>query len=164
MLKEFELAQAKAQSLEDNIWKTAAAFGLGSMGTLVVLASQSLEGPPHWFIVLVVGFFVFAVNQIWWGMACRWWEIQHVVLLRMRHIEGVLDMKRETYIHDFDKITKADDGGKDESIEKELRDLSRTGSKGVQGSLNRLRYVVLLTWVAYVLWACIADCWVCIMP
>ncbi len=56
LLKEYELCQNAAQSLETPIWQTSAAIGIGSMGTLVMVVTA--ERPLPLIPTIIIGVFV----------------------------------------------------------------------------------------------------------
>ena len=100
ILKEYELCQNTATRLEDTIWKTSAAIGLGSLGSFVLVISQ--KEAPDWQSILIVGLLVFVTSLIWLFMAKRWWNIQHATFLRMKHLEEELHYYQTSYIYHKD--------------------------------------------------------------
>jgi hypothetical protein len=101
LLKEYELCQDAAQSLESTIWQTSTVIGIGSIGTLVLVASQPIE----WPLTVSVGLPIIFANWIWWGMARRWWSIQHAKYCRMFDIEQHLRvLYQTTYVRYLDDL------------------------------------------------------------
>ncbi len=100
LLREYELCQEAAQSIESTIWRASAAVGIGSVGTLVLVVNQGF----NWFTVAIVGGFVIGLNLIWWKMAGRWWSIQHTKFYRMRHIEESIGLYQTRYLHYLDAV------------------------------------------------------------
>lgn len=85
--KQYELCRDSAQGLETLIWQTSAGLGVGSLGTLILVANHPENEQLPWYVVVTLGALVLFMTILWWYMARRWWSIQHAFLIRMRHIE-----------------------------------------------------------------------------
>ena len=98
-LKEYELCQQSVERLDSNIWKTSGFMGIGVIGTLVLLFSkiQILDN-------ILLGWLIIALVVIWWSMSKRWWDIQHIIFLRMSHIEEILGFRQIKYIRYKDRV------------------------------------------------------------
>ena len=146
LLKEYELCQNSAQSLESTIWQTSTAVGIGSVGTLVLVANIR----PDWQVVAIIGGLVTATAFIWWYMAKRWWSIEHAKFLRMRHIEEDLKMMYQVrYIQYLDNPRQLVTSGLSMERQHELKHFDNYQRTGVQGVLRFLPYLVLTTWVLF---------------
>lgn len=100
LLKEYELCQDAAQSLESTIWQTGAAIGLGSIGTIVLAANVGID----WFVGLIVGSAIIASTVVWWYMARRWWSIQQTKYCRMLDIEHAIGLYQTRYLKYLDEL------------------------------------------------------------
>ncbi len=111
LVEEYKLYQDSVQKLESTIWTTSGVIGIGSLGTIIAVLSQFSPGmllsnaentetvtPTFLFIVVLIGVVVTTIVWLWWGMAQRWWTIQHITLRRMRHIEKELGLNQKRYI------------------------------------------------------------------
>ena len=85
LLEEYKLCQQKAQGFEGPIWLTSSIIGLGSIGALLVIATQHSQIDPN--VVLGAGLFVNLVAWFWYKMAGRFWSIQHTAQMRLHHVE-----------------------------------------------------------------------------
>ena len=165
LLEEYKIAYEKEMNLERNIWESAGVVGIGSLASIVT----SLRG----FDVLSVsllGAFSVSLVWIWWFMAKRWWDIQHVILLRKQHIENATNMKLETYINFCDREHK-DREYKESNIEglttrnldelKKIEDKGngKFGKRGVQKSLRWFPRVVTAIWLALATKGIITECY-----
>lgn len=101
LLEEYKLCQNTVTRLEETVWKTSTAMGLGSFGSLVALIS--LKERPNQSSIFILGLLVFFTSLIWWFMAKRWWNIQHATFLRMKHIEEDLHFLQISYIYYKDR-------------------------------------------------------------
>jgi hypothetical protein len=176
LLKEYELCQVSAQGLESAIWQTSAAIGIGSIGTLALVAGQPLLGWLGLGIPITIGLLAILASWIWWRMARRWWSIQHVKFCRMRHIEERLQFFYQTryltYLDDLGdlKIRRSDTEKRQKEVDRlrgrflptdltsdqqgDLDKLSRTHqSKGVQKFLCWLPILNTVAWGLY--WICL---------
>lgn len=98
LLEEYKLCQQKAQGSEGPIWLTSSIIGLGSIGALLVIATQNHQIDPN--VVLGAGLFVNLVAWFWYKMAGRYWSIQHTALMRLHHVEKEL---KEIYLDRYIK-------------------------------------------------------------
>ncbi len=105
LLKEYELCQNSAQSLETPIWQTSAAIGIGSIGSLILVATA--ERPLPLIPTIIIGAFVCLGSYMWLFIAKRWWSIQHTNYLRMRHIEEDLKVICQTRYIEYRDILSA---------------------------------------------------------
>jgi hypothetical protein len=100
LLKEYEVCQDSASSLEQVIWQTSAVLGLGSLGSIVALASTKAP----FSVVLVIAFLSISASFLWWSAANRWWTIEHLKFERMRQIEDRLGMRQNHYLKYLDDL------------------------------------------------------------
>lgn len=160
LLKEYELCQSDAQGLESTIWQTGTAIGIGSIGTLIIIANHPVAEQPPWQVAAIIGFLILLMSIIWLGMARRWWSIQHAFFIRMRHIETELGLYQARYIQYLDHPNTLTESGLPDSFANELR--SRAGKRkrffpthqrrGIQSILVFLPVVILIPWAIYTLW------------
>lgn len=102
-LKEYELCQNSIQKLESNIWQTGGIIGIGSVASLISIAfkvfdKSNVPATKYLCINMIFGTLIVLLVWIWWGMARRWWDIQHITILRMKHIEEMLNFGQINYI------------------------------------------------------------------
>ena len=149
LLEEYKIASQKEMNLERNIWESAGVVGIGSIASIVINASM-----PDVFSVFLLGAFSVSLVWIWWFMAKRWWDIQHVILLRKQHIEDATNMKLETYIKFCDREYKESNiKGLTKKNHEELeeirdKDNGEFAKRGVQKSLRWFPRVVTAIWLA----------------
>jgi hypothetical protein len=160
LLKEYELCQSDAQGLESIIWQTGTAIGIGSIGTLIIIANHPISEQPPWQVAAIIGILILLMSIIWLGMARRWWSIQHAFFMRMRHIEKELGLYQARYIQYLDHPDTLSESGLPDSFANEIR--SRAGKRkkllpihqrrGIQSILVFLPVVILIPWAIYTLW------------
>lgn len=154
LLEEYRLCQEKDQKLESTIWITWGAMGIGSIGSFAFL----LRNGNDFRLVLATSFIVVLTVWIWWFIAKRWWDIQHTVFQRMRHIEE--DLK---YIFQIRYVDLKDGGRKPDSIDleylgygdkkigckrmKEVKYNSSFARRGVQGGLKWFPLLITGAWL-----------------
>lgn len=153
LFKEYELCQESAQKLESTIWQTSAALGIGSIGTLSLIANHPLEEQPPFLITLVIGLLISGVGTIWWHMARRWWSIQHAKYLRMRHIEEELNMHQTRYIKYLDDPSELATSSLPKERQDELKRFADSNyqREGVQKYMKLLPLIMAASWGVY-LW------------
>jgi len=161
LLKEYEMCQSAAQSLEATIWQTGAVLGLSSIGTFILVASHPPREQPPWLVAAGIGALVSLSSVIWWRVARRWWSIQHTKYARMRHIEETLLLAQTRYIEYLDKppgdaaaqSLKAKLIGKVATSD-QLDELGEIDYQrgGPQKYLRFLPWAITVVWVIYVLW------------
>jgi hypothetical protein len=115
LLKEYELCQDSSQTLESVIWQTGAVIGIGSIGSLALVAKDQ----PSWQVAAIIGLLVVLTARLWWFMAKRWWSIQHAKFLRMCHIEETLGLYQTRYVYYLDGLTRAEKKGNSRRQDKE---------------------------------------------
>ena len=156
ILKEYELCQDYAKHLDTNIWTTSGLIGLGSIGSLLLSNYSSTSLP----VIIIVGLLVICIVWIWWKMANRWWDIQHVTFMRMRHIESTLHLYRNRYIKYLDSRL----GRRDLEVISDLPDKEKKDLKGkftqfykgqVRGVMKWLPRAITIIWLSYVVIAII---------
>ena len=161
LLKEYEFCQRTAQKMEETIWQTSAAIGIGLVGTFVVVGLRSIDEKPPWEVAAIIGILSFFLSLIWWFVSRRWWSIQHAMFIRMRHIEGNLGLHSHLYIKYLDDPKSTSDLNLPKNQIDELQDRSnRRGflgfydhqRVGVQSIFKWLPVVVLVSWTLYTLW------------
>ena len=151
LFKEYELCQDTVRRTESTIWKTSAAIGIGSLGPLILFATQKEK--PDWQTTFIIGILVFSAALTWWFIARRWWDVQHATLLRMRHIEEELHLYAVRYVHHKDKKLQLVPDGfylTKEHIQ-ELNGIGDTKShlRGVQDWLKLFPFFLLISWLEY---------------
>jgi len=168
LLKEYEVCQASASSLEQVIWQTSAVLGLGSLGAIIAVAAKT----PPFLVSAVIAALSTAASFLWWQVANRWWTIEHIKFARMRHIERHLGVLRQNnyikYVDDlYDSLHPRQPSptpinerairsklrttlrlGDAEADEIELLDYQRAGPKEI---LQSLRWIILASWIVYLL-------------
>lgn len=154
---EYESCQKATQSLESIIWQTSGVIGIGSIGSLILIANRVDTEHPSPFIVAVIGLFVVFASTIWWFMARRWWSIQHSLFMRMRHIEKRLGIHATRYLQYLDDPSTL--SAKD-LLATEIEELKNRAEKrglfaphqriGVQSVLWLLPVITLFAWGLYV--------------
>jgi hypothetical protein len=97
LLKEYELCQNAAQSLESPIWQSGAAVGLGSIA-FFISSVDKIDKTKNCHPIVFIGLFVILANIVWFLMARRWWSIQQANYLRMSHIEQELKIRKLQYL------------------------------------------------------------------
>jgi hypothetical protein len=176
LLKEYELCQNAAQSLESTIWQTSAVIGIGSLGSLALVAKERL----NWLPAVIIGFVAIFASCTWWRMARRWWSIQHTKFYRMRHIERDIDFYQVRYLDYLDALEPLKEPKSDETESKkaELKkkllpsipdiqeDLDRLSDKhqstGTQSILKCFRCINLIAWAVYMAHACLYSIYPCL--
>lgn len=101
LLEEYKLCQESVRHLESTIWKTSGFIGIGAIGSFL-LSLRSISQIGWNPVVVVVGLLIIALSWIWWGMAQRWWTIQHRTYDRMEDIERILEMYQVRYVRYYD--------------------------------------------------------------
>lgn len=119
------------------------------MGSIVLVISQ--KEPPDWQSILIIGLLVFSISLIWWEMAKRWWDVQHVTFLRMRHLEEELHYYQTRYIYHKDGKGDLEANGITIS-QPQVDELNKSGSKtfhleGVRAWLWLLPWIVFFSWI-----------------
>jgi hypothetical protein len=115
-----------------------------------------------------VGVLVNVAACIWWHMARRWWSIQHVKFLRMRHIEESIGLYQTRYLRYLDeRVDKKTEDAKAslvemcvpngaiwrESVVQDLEHLRETHQiKGVQDFLKWFPLWNAVAWGIYVIY------------
>jgi len=152
LLEEYKIASQKEMNLERNIWESAGVVGIGSIASIVINASM-----PDVFSVFLLGAFSVSLVWIWWFMAKRWWDIQHVILLRKQHIEDATNMKLETYINFCDKKLQEPAIRRlpKESIDDLQKEIIEKGNgkfskRGIQKSMRCFPTIVTAIWILLV--------------
>ena len=177
LMKEYELCQDSAKGLEATVWQSATLAGLGSIAALIAAESQVSDR----LIATLIGAIAVTSLWTWWGIARRWWSIQHIKLLRMAHIELILRVpSSQRYLRFLDdyadqKMTReymrasaeerrrmdshlAEELGLPADIVADLiRERSDHARSGTQELLIILPVVTSLAWLVYVLavWGCV---------
>jgi hypothetical protein len=120
------------------------------VGSIVLVISQNES--PDWQSILIIGLLIFSISLIWWKMAKRWWDVQHVTFLRMKHLEEELHYYQTRYIsHKDGKCDLQADGVT--LSQPQIDELNISGNKnfhleGVQSWLWLLPWIVFLSWAA----------------
>ncbi len=88
-------------------------------------------------------------------MANRWWDIQHVTFMRMRHIERTMHLYRNRYITYLDSRLSRRDlkiiSGLAENEKQDLQEAFPHFYKGqVRGVMKWLPLVITIIWLAYI--------------
>ena len=150
LLKEYQLCQEHTKHLDRNIWATSGFIGLASIGSL--LFSNHTESLLS---ITMIGLLVVPTVWIWWKMANRWWDIQHAIFKRMKHIEEVINFYQTRYLDFLDNpIAKRKRGvleGLPDGQFEELRTFSPNFYKGkVRSPLRMLPWLITIIWLLYV--------------
>ena len=180
LLKEYELCQNTTQRLESTIWQSGAAMAFGLIGTLVLVGKEGEEMP--WFPALMIGILVCSAILIWFFMARRWWSVQHMYFLRMRHIEQELGIHAARYVwyltnqetiahsdlqisqqHDLESHAERLFFENAPELFKSIRDKRRLRIRHLQRLGSRsfiwvFPWIVLVVWVWYLWWLGTQDC------
>jgi hypothetical protein len=163
LLKEYELCHKAAQRAETTIWQTSGAIGLGLVGSLLLTATRALDDPLPGRVAILAGVTSFAFAFIWWLIARRLWSIQHVMFLRMRHIEKDIGLHANRYVQYIDDLREGDparleSSGLPDDQKRDIRDREakrvfcrvpdhqRMGTKPLIGILP---FLLLLFWIGY---------------
>lgn len=162
LLREYEWCQSDARGLESTIWQTGTAIGVGSTGTLILVANHPIQKQPPWQVAAIVAALVILMSILWLGLARRWWSIQHAFYARMRHIEEELGLYQTRYVMYLDDPRKLADSGLPSAHAEEIRERAKKRGfpfrphqrRGVQGILVFLPILILLPWAVYVWWLC----------
>jgi hypothetical protein len=144
LLKEYELCQEDTQALETTIWQTCGAIGLAATGALTLLVTSDKD----WRVFATVGFLVVGMTLIWWGMARRWWSIQHIKFMRMRHIEAELGLYQYRYVAYADSPGSLSESGLSLQQLEDIAGYKHYQRTGVQAVLAWLPWLVAAAWVA----------------
>jgi len=86
-LEEYKICNEKVYRMEKLIWGNTKVTGIGTMSGILV--PIIISGKVPIVPIVLLGAFVSAYTWMWWGMACRWWDVQRAVLDRMVEIEKV---------------------------------------------------------------------------
>ena len=149
LLKEYELCQDSAQSLESTVWQTSAIIGIGSIGSLILVANHPPDEQPPFLVAAFIGALVSLASFIWWRMARRWWSIQHAKYLRMRHIEEDLNIYQTRYVRYMDDISELSTSGLLEGRQDDLRHFANYQRAGIQEYLRFLPLFIAIAWGLY---------------
>ena len=157
LLREYELCQNTAQSLEGIIWQTSAVIGIGSIGTFFLVTK---EESLRFVVICIISLLVSSASWVWFLMARRWWSIQHANFLRMRHIENTLKIYRSHYIAwlDSPESLPKDEFQQKDDIEEQARKrkylyfFSAHQKLGIQSVIWVVPFTVTIGWVMYILW------------
>jgi hypothetical protein len=98
LMEEYKTCQARATELESNIWKTATAFGVGSLTLAIIFQGSISSFSIEPYVICVIGVFVIANFLLWWRLALRWSSVQQVMIRRMEHIERKSEIRINLYI------------------------------------------------------------------
>lgn len=99
LLKEYEMCQQKANSLADNIWKTALILGFGSIIGLITLAgNDKIPDDLRPWLTVIISLFSIGILLGWYRLFRRWSSIEQVMFRRMEHIERQIQFKTNLYI------------------------------------------------------------------
>ncbi len=160
LIKEYELCQKSAHDLDVTIWQTSTAFGLGIIGTFILVANHPANQQPPFMIAMLIFIFSFFLSLVWLAMARRWWSIQHSIFIRMRHIEEDLGLYKVRYLAYLDDPAPLPINGLSQTRLTELND-RRTRNRfgipvhqrwGVQDSTMLIPFLVILCWAIYLIW------------
>jgi hypothetical protein len=161
LIKEHELCQESSRSLEATIWQSASVIGVGSIGSLALLATKRISPVLSTVIAAV------AVTAVWtwWKVTKRWWSIQHAKYARMADIECELGVPfQQRYLDFLDDYCEhvaqeplldiAKRHGLSISSAEKLWNRRRDHqTKGIRETLPCLLHLITLAWVIYALLA-----------
>lgn len=148
LFHEYELCQNSVHNLESNIWKTSGAIGIGTLVPLLLLINKE----PKPVVALILGFLVSSVTWIWWLMSKRWWHIQHVTFLRLRHIEKRLHIHQYRYMEYIEGKDQPKDSDLSESERDEVKYNPKIARSGVQKYLKLFPILITIVWILYIFW------------
>ncbi len=154
LLREYELCQNTTQHFERIIWRTSAAIGVGTLTPLVAaLLTKNVDG--KWGFIVIFGLLIVATCWIWWGMAKRWWDIQHAIFQRMRDIEEDLEMYQSRYVAFRDGNLDVEDTDLPEERKERLRMIPAFRRRGVQKVMRFLPWILTAAWAGYIVYSLI---------
>ena len=152
LFKEYELCQNSTQKIEDNIWKTFSAIGIIAVGPLTIISTTEISKISV-LLILISGFFVVSTTWIWWGMASRWWDIQHITFGRMSDIENELKcIYQIRYIKYKDGQLDVNESSLSAEQKLDLQMDSEIKKKGVQKSLGYFPLLITIVWILFTLY------------
>lgn len=96
-VEEYKLCESRVQSLDTTIWQTSSVFGIGSVLGVIAL----FENRTHFSTssILIISLVPIALLSVWYRFARRWWSIQHLAILRMKHLEqDALGFRMQYYV------------------------------------------------------------------
>jgi len=159
IIEEYKIALDQVKHLENNIWSSSGFISFGNIISLFTYSSKE----SSFATTFIVGAFSIIITTIWWGMCKRWWDIQHTILLRMNHLERLMDIRIQSYIifRDSDPQTRDSDGLlKQELSKKEYYELCSYDTsfhlRGVQKTLKYLPISIIVIWSIFFIFKLLA--------
>ena len=154
LLEEYKICNKNASEMDQLIWNSSKILGIGSLGSILISSFSLDKGNITPQQILILGFFIVASTWIWWGIAKRWWDVQHTAYQRMRDIEKVLGYGMARYISCKEGRLDADSlffpEGEYKYIDKEKLQYSRKFKKGgVQAWMRYFPPLVTITWILF---------------
>jgi len=149
LIEEYKTASESVRHLEKTIWSSIGLLSFGNVGSLLI----TIDNPSK----ALLGILLISFTWIWWGIARRWWDIQHTLLLRLRHIETLLNLYSQRYVGYRDKILSLEIESKlekeldllDPEFLPELKNKAHGFEKrGVQKWIRFVPWVVTIIWIA----------------
>jgi hypothetical protein len=154
LIEEYKTTSESVRHLERTIWGSTGLVGFGNIGSLLIAATDPSKSA-------FLGILLIIFTWVWWGIAKRWWDIQHTFLLRIRHIETLLNLYSNRYVGYRDEIlspkVKSELETKLGSSNPEfLLDLKnkahRFEKRGVQKWLKWVPWAITMIWIAWILY------------
>jgi hypothetical protein len=160
-LEEYKVCHEATSDLSDQIWRTAAIFTVGSITGILLLARDSTipDDLAPWLLP-VASVFAIGILFTWWRFARRWWSVQQVMFLRMRHIEYQLGLSASRYVEYLNQMKRCETLALQlpeqykEDFEEELKNLSKRRTyehRGIQPMMEFAIVVNAAAWVAFLL-------------
>lgn len=153
LIDEYKIACTQVERLENTIWNSASIVGIGNIASFLI--SVNIDTNHNFITFLEIGFLSTALTWVWWNIIKRWWDIQHTIILRMRHIEKRTKLRIDTYIGIRDDtvdpwlfdITKKELGESD--FAELLMHDPKFKKRGVRKATRFIPYTVTFTWVSF---------------
>ena len=156
LLREYEICNSSARSIEAPIWQIGAVLGFGSIGAIALLASNNNRIAIE--AVAAIGALFSILSYIWYKMASRLWSIQHTEYLRMLHIELKLgSIMRQQYIRRRDRVKEHNHNSKKwpslKNIPKgQLAEIDSVNGFAIYGTRYYSGMIVIITWISWAIY------------
>lgn len=160
LFKEYELCQNSTQNIESKIWKTSGIIGIATLATTSYLAKTEIKTSEGAVLICAIGAIIILVLWIWWGMAKRWWDIQHIIFMRMRHIEEDLGIFQYRYISFIDgklDIKDAKDANLSNDRINKLKKDNKVAERGVQKTLKYFPLSLSFSWGIFIIYQMLCN-------
>jgi hypothetical protein len=145
LIEEYKITSETVRHLERIIWGSAGLLGFGNIGSLYLKVDSPTKN-------IFIGVLLIVFTWVWWGIAKRWWDIQHTYLLRIRHIESLLNLYSHRYVGYRDEISKSKselEKGLNSDFLLELQDKpSGFEKRGVQRWMRLTPWTITIIWIS----------------